>query len=48
MPHAEPAPCAGNTVADSVDAKALVRWFATGLVALSLYITATTLTALAA
>jgi hypothetical protein len=37
---------AGSSVASRVDASALVRWFAASLVALSLYITATALTAL--
>lgn len=37
---------AGSRVASRVDASALVRWFAASLVALSLYITTTALTAL--
>jgi uncharacterized membrane protein YfcA len=37
---------AGSGVASRVDASALVRWFAASLVALSLYITTTALTAL--
>jgi uncharacterized membrane protein YfcA len=37
---------AGSRVAGRVDAAVLVRWFAGALVALSLYITTTTLTAL--
>jgi uncharacterized membrane protein YfcA len=37
----------GTTIAHRVDAAALVRWFAASLVALSLYITTTTVTSLA-
>jgi hypothetical protein len=38
---------AGSRVADRVDARVLVRWFAGALVALSLYITTTAITSLA-
>jgi hypothetical protein len=38
---------AGNRVADRMDARVLVRWFAGALVALSLYITTTAITSLA-
>ena len=37
----------GSSIANRIDARALVRWFAASLVALSLYITTTTLISLA-